>query len=182
MLEIRQILNSQSEAALASILGENISITFPNAWIDINREGVSTSSISLFKYDSQSYVIVDTDLAETNSGWLEYAIVNVFLADLPHHIEDPEKASNDKPYNVCTLLTWKPTIIQSVSIYQQSRLTETEIVKYDSGILLEFDSGRVLFSSTDSFPDRLEINHKETIIEELLRSMTIRKTLNQLVN
>jgi hypothetical protein len=171
-------LNNQAEDALISILGKNIAVSFPNAWVDINREGVSSSSVSVFLFETKSYVVVDSDRAETAEG-IDYSLLKVYLDAKPLDIEDPDKATLGESYNVCALLTWNPIIIQRISIYESARSFESKSLTFDSAILFEYTFGRILFSGHDVWPDRIEINHKFEAINYLLETRTARKVLEK---
>jgi hypothetical protein len=134
--------------------------------------------VSVFLFETKSYVVVDSDRAETAEG-IDYSLLKVYLDAKPLDIEDPDKATLGESYNVCALLTWNPIIIQRISIYESARSFESKSLTFDSAILFEYTFGRILFSGHDVWPDRIEINHKFEAINYLLETRTARKVLEK---
>ena len=172
-----QYLDTSSERALRSAVGKGVGFLFPEAWLDVNREGILVSSVSI-SLGHKSYLIVENDWADTPIDYLDYYLFSASLSDKPKDIKVTEDSGPGwLHHHVSTIHTWSPTIIDKVSIYEFSESTEEESVRYDSAILFNYENGQILLTADQSISGNIEVNHKPEVINEIVGTMIFRKEI-----
>ncbi|HCA59043.1 MAG TPA: hypothetical protein DEP46_13805 [Blastocatellia bacterium] len=170
-------LSEESETALRTALGKNVGLLFPEAWLDVTREGAVVSSVSI-SLGHRSYLIIENEWADTPIGFMDYYSFSASLSDRPKDIRVTEDTGPGwLHHHVSTIHTWSPTIIDKITVYETSDSFEEEAIRYDSAILFDYEAGQILLTPDRSITGYIAINYKPNVIIEIIATMKYRKEI-----
>lgn len=171
---VRQ-LSEESESALRTAIGKSVGFLFPDACLDVSREGAVVSSVSI-SLGHKSYLIVENEWYDTPIGYMHYYSFSALLSDRPKDIRvTVDTGPGWLHHHLSSIHTWSPTIIGKITIFETSESFEEEVIKYDSAILFDYEAGQILLTPERSITGYIEINHKPDAITEIIATMNYRK-------
>ncbi|EGI76020.1 hypothetical protein [Hylemonella gracilis] len=181
MNEKSQRFDLESESALKQLAGAEIhTLLSESCDIAIGESLLEVMSVSIPIFGGRSFIVIESDWADTPKDWLDYHLLSVRVAKAPRGIyynHNAPKGGVNYRSDHLSIRLGAVARVSSIQILEAFEQGASESVVYDAGLIVTRSDGlRFAIVRAQSIRGSLNVAHAPRDIEQLTQGLAVRWT------